>query len=242
MSPGFNASWAWIRACSSAAFLAFSMASFMKVAAWEGWIVLPMGRRSDWDEEEILGCRQRRNFCYVSVPAHPVNSWNGDHGICPVLPAGTCGVGGLMKLSCFFLSSICRVAASIICLICGKRIRQWVFRPSVSRRAGVLSTLPPLQTCASQLSGNRIASNRSTQHLQPQRRNPTAQALSTKTTYSSLREGKAHIFPHAKAPRYRYPNARAAASLVKPTQAKDSPKQLAVCLLSLWHELRWSKR
>lgn len=36
MSPGFSASWAWMRACSSAAFLAFSMASFMKVAAWEG--------------------------------------------------------------------------------------------------------------------------------------------------------------------------------------------------------------
>jgi len=28
----------------------------MKVAAWEGWIVVPMGRRSDWDEEEIFGC------------------------------------------------------------------------------------------------------------------------------------------------------------------------------------------
>lgn len=71
ISPGFKASWAWIRACSSAAFLAFSMASFMKVAAWEGWIVLPMGRRSDWDEEEIFGCWQRNDFCYTAVLTHP---------------------------------------------------------------------------------------------------------------------------------------------------------------------------
>lgn len=34
----------WMRACSSAAFLAFSMASFMKVAAWEGAM--------DWAEPE----------------------------------------------------------------------------------------------------------------------------------------------------------------------------------------------
>lgn len=71
ISPGFKASWAWIRACSSAAFLAFSMASFMKVAAWEGWIVLPMGSRSDWDEEEIFGCWQRNDFCYTAVLIPP---------------------------------------------------------------------------------------------------------------------------------------------------------------------------
>ena len=33
---GFMASWEEMRACSSAALRAFSMASFMKVAAWEG--------------------------------------------------------------------------------------------------------------------------------------------------------------------------------------------------------------
>ena len=55
MSPGFSASWAWMRACSSAAFLAFSMASFMKVAAWEGWIVLPIGSRSGWEDEGVFG-------------------------------------------------------------------------------------------------------------------------------------------------------------------------------------------
>lgn len=32
-----------------------------------------------------------------------------------------------MKLSCFFLSSICRVAASIICLICGKADSEFFF-------------------------------------------------------------------------------------------------------------------
>lgn len=34
-----------------------------------------------------------------------------------------------MKLSCFFLSSICRVAASIICLICGETDSEFSFAP-----------------------------------------------------------------------------------------------------------------
>lgn len=34
--PGFMASVDWILACSSAALRAFSIASFMKLAAWEG--------------------------------------------------------------------------------------------------------------------------------------------------------------------------------------------------------------
>lgn len=86
MSPGFRASCAWMRACSSAAFLAFSMASFMNVAACEGWIVLPMGRRSDWEEEEILGYWQRRKFCYTPVAAHPRQcgtAGTGTRGIAP---------------------------------------------------------------------------------------------------------------------------------------------------------------
>ena len=37
-------SWDWIRACSSAALRAFSMASFMNVAAWEGGM--------DWEAPE----------------------------------------------------------------------------------------------------------------------------------------------------------------------------------------------
>lgn len=115
MSPGFRASCAWIRACSSAAFLAFSIASFMKVAACEGWMVLPIGRRSCWDEEETLGCKKKnisirciRSSLQATVgrkrPRGHLNPKRQD--FCPLLPGCTCGAGGLMKLSCFFLSSI----------------------------------------------------------------------------------------------------------------------------------------
>lgn len=83
MSPGFSASWAWMRACSSAAFLAFSMASFMKVAAWEGWIVLPIGSRSGWEEEGVFGCEIEKKIsdrlgrqAGVSVRAH---AWTRAH-------------------------------------------------------------------------------------------------------------------------------------------------------------------
>lgn len=86
MSPGFRASWAWMRACSSAAFLAFSMASFMNVAACEGWIVLPIGSRSDWEEEEILGCWQRRKFRYTPVPAHPGQRVMAERGLWGIAP------------------------------------------------------------------------------------------------------------------------------------------------------------
>lgn len=39
-----------------------------------------------------------------------------------------------MKLSCFFLSSICRVAASIICLICGKTDSEFSFATGIQVR------------------------------------------------------------------------------------------------------------
>ncbi len=45
--PGFIASVDWILACSSAALRAFSIASFMKLAAWEGamdWFAPTVGR------------------------------------------------------------------------------------------------------------------------------------------------------------------------------------------------------
>lgn len=56
--PGFMASVDWILACSSAALRAFSIASFMKLAAWEGamdWVAPTAGRmgrgalESVWD-------------------------------------------------------------------------------------------------------------------------------------------------------------------------------------------------
>lgn len=157
MSPGFSASWAWMRACSSAAFLAFSMASFMKVAAWEGWIVLPIGSRSGWEDEGVFGCEIEKKksaseksnigrqislfYTYTNTHTHTGGKLRVEHAVIfwtliwvgckkrilcltvffsEKLGYNTWGVGGLMKLSCFFLSSICRVAASIICLICSQ--------------------------------------------------------------------------------------------------------------------------
>lgn len=83
MRPGFSASWACIRACNSAAFLAFSMASFMKVAAWEGCIVLPIGSRSGCEEEGVFGCEQKGEMKRLDTQTTHAK------GLC----SGTCGHG-----------------------------------------------------------------------------------------------------------------------------------------------------
>lgn len=54
--PGFMANWDWIRACSSAALRAFSIASFMKLAACDGGIDdPPPAAATDWPRSRETG-------------------------------------------------------------------------------------------------------------------------------------------------------------------------------------------